>query len=102
MWSDGERYGDDTGYLKSFSSIYRSQPVVRAVVDKLTRRVATLPLDTYRRMRDGTREIVRGDTLDSLIRRPMPQWSTLHLVAFIEQSLLVHGNAVVAKLRTGD
>jgi hypothetical protein len=30
MWSDGERAGDDSAYLKSYEAIYRSQPVVRA------------------------------------------------------------------------
>jgi hypothetical protein len=47
MWSSGEREGDDA-YLKSYEAIYRSQPNLAAVVDKLTRRIATLPFDAYR------------------------------------------------------
>jgi HK97 family phage portal protein len=99
-WSDGERHGDDSGYLKSYEGIYRSQPVVATVVNKITRRISTLPLDAYRELGTGSRELVRGDSLDSLIRRPMPRSATVHLVAHIAQSLLIHGNAVVAKLRT--
>src|SRR4051794_34664138 len=98
MWSDGERWGPNgatDGYLKSFEGIYRSQPVVSAVVDKLTRRIASLPLDAYRRTANDGREIVRGDTLDTLVRRPMPRRATVHLLTHVMQSLLVHGNAVV-------
>jgi HK97 family phage portal protein len=99
LWSNGETTGD-SGNLVSYEAIFRSQPVVAAAVNKLTRRIATLPLDAYQRTGDNAREIVRGDTLDSLIRHPMPRWGTTHLVAHIAQSLLTHGNTVVAKVRT--
>jgi HK97 family phage portal protein len=101
MWSDGTRDGDEDGrYLKSFEAIYRSQPVIAGVVDKLTRRVATLPLDVLRIGADDDREVVHGNSLDTLMGHPMPRWGKVHLLAFIEQSLLVHGNCVLAKLRT--
>lgn len=99
MWSNGEREGDDA-YLKSYEAIYRSQPIISAVVDKLTRRIATLPVQVLLRKQDGTREEVHGDSLDTLVRKPMRRWSTVHLVSHIAQSLLVNGNAVVAKVRT--
>jgi HK97 family phage portal protein len=101
MWSDGERWGD-SGYLKSFEQIYRSQPVVAGVVDKLSRRIATLPFDAYRRLENQAREVVTGDTLDSLLRHPMPRCGTVHLNHHIAQSLLIHGNALVAKVRGTD
>lgn len=102
MWSDGERWGDEDGrYLKSFDAIYRSQPVIAGVVDKLTRRVATLPLDVLSVAADGSRKPEPRSSLSSLLGKPLPRWSKVHLLAFIEQSLLVHGNAVLAKLRTG-
>ncbi len=103
MWSDGERWGDpDNGrYLKSYEAIYRSQPVIGAVVDKLTRRVATLPLEVLKKEADGARTPAPGNSLDTLLGKPLPRWAKVHLLAFIEQSLLVHGNAVCAKLRTG-
>lgn len=103
MWSDGTRYGDEDGrYLKSFDAIYRSQPVVGAVVNKLARRIATLPLDVLRSQDDGSRKIIRGNTLDTVLRRPRPRSSKVHLLGSIATSLLVHGNDVCAKLRTGD
>jgi HK97 family phage portal protein len=102
MWSDGTREGGPATVLKSYEQIYRSQPVVAGVVDKLARRMSTLPFDAYRRLDDGGRELVRGDSLDSLLRRPMPRSSGVHLRHHIAQSLLIHGNALVAMLRGAD
>jgi HK97 family phage portal protein len=99
MWSNGEREGDPDGHLVSYEGIYRSQPVVGAVVNKLSRRVATLPLDVIRET-NGRREVVDGNSLDTLLSKPMPRWGRVHLLSFIETSLLVNGNAVLAKLRT--
>jgi hypothetical protein len=73
MWSDGERYGDDE-FLRSFQQIYRTQPVIAGVVDKLARRIATLPFDGYRHLDAGAREMVQGDALESLLRHPLPRW----------------------------
>jgi len=101
MWSDGERAGEDR-YLRSYSRIYQSQPVVAGVVDKLARRIATLPFDGYQRGPRDAREVVRGDTLDSLIRRPMPRWSTAAMLHHVAQSLLLHGNALLVKVRGAD
>ena len=102
MWSDGSSdNADPDGALKSFEAIYRSQPVLAGTIDKLTRRIATLPLLAYER--DGAeRRATSGDSLDTLLRRPMPRQSTAHLVAHIAQSLFIHGNALVAKVRGAD
>lgn len=103
MWSDGSSDNADAdACLRSFESIYRSQPVLAGVVDKLTRRVATLPLIAYTGKPGGARTATTGDSLDTLLRRPMPGKSTVHLVAHVQQSLLIHGNALVAKLRGSD
>lgn len=100
LWSDGETAGGS--YLRSFEGIYRSQPVVAGVVDKLARRIATLPFDPYRHLADHGRERVIGDALDSLIKHPLPRFGTVHLNHHIAQSLLIHGNALVAKVRGTD
>lgn len=102
LWSNGETATDGDAHLVSYESIYRSQPVIAAVVDKLARRIATLPFAPFRLEPDGNRVPVRGDGLDSLLRRPMPRYSTLDLNHHIAQSLFIHGNAVVAKLRGPD
>jgi HK97 family phage portal protein len=93
---------DEDLYLRSFEDIYRSQPVVAGVVDKLARRTATLPFHAYRHLPDLARELVVGDSLDSLLKHPMPRAGTAHLLHHIKLSLLVHGNALVAKVRGGD
>jgi HK97 family phage portal protein len=101
LWSDGERHGTDLdGRLVSFESIYRSQPVVAAVIDKLSRRIATLPFAGYSFRDDQARDpLPRDHDLATLIRSPIPGWATVHLLQHIYQSLLLHGNAMVAKLR---
>jgi HK97 family phage portal protein len=106
MWSDGERHpnaltdGVD-GSLASFESIYRSQPVLAGVVDMMAYRAATLPLGAFTANADGSRTAVpRSDSLATLLRRPRPRASTVHLLSHIYSSLFVHGNALVAQLRT--
>jgi HK97 family phage portal protein len=102
MWSDGSSDHDPEGRLVSYASIYNSQPVVATAVNKLSRRIATLPFDGYRRLPDNGRELVRDDTLDSLIRRPLPRWSKVHMLHHVAQQLLVHGNCLLAKIRGSD
>jgi HK97 family phage portal protein len=102
MWSDGSSDRESDAVLRSYEAIYGSQPVLAGVVDKLTRRVATLPLVAYQGRPGGPREPTTGDSLDTLLHRPMPGKGTVHLVAHIQQSLLIHGNALVAKLRGAD
>lgn len=98
-WTDATEDGIH-GFLKSFEQLYRSQPVLSSVVDKLSRRVATLPFAAFQL--DGlTREPVdSSDSLATLLRRPWPRASTVDLIHHIEQSMLVHGNAILAKVRT--
>ena len=108
MWSNGEREPNGmtdglTGVLTSFEAIYRSQPVLAGVIDMIALRGATLPFGAYKALENGSRESVdRSDSLATLLRRPRPRQSGTHLVHQVLQSLLVHGNAVVAKLRGPD
>jgi hypothetical protein len=95
--ADGRRDGS----LASFESIYRSQPVLAGVVDMMAYRAATLPLGAFTANADGSRTPVpRSDSLATLLRRPRPRASTVHLLSHIYSSLFVHGNALVAQLRT--
>lgn len=101
LWSDGERHGGT--HLKSFEQIYRSQPVVAGVIDKIARRAATLPVGVFTKLDNGSREAVPQENgLATLLRRPRPRVAGTHLLTHIFQSLLIHGNAVVAKLRGPD
>jgi hypothetical protein len=101
LWSNGERAGDD-GTILSFDQVFRSQPVVRTAVDKIAKRIATLPFDAFDRTANDGRELDSSSSLASLIHQPWPRAGAVHLNHFIAQSLLVHGNALVAKLRTAD
>jgi HK97 family phage portal protein len=85
--------------LKSFDQIYRSQPVVAAVVNKIARRVATLPFGAFRLAGTGAREPVLEGTLRDLIAAPWPRGTSLHLNHHVALSLLVHGNALVGLVR---
>jgi phage portal protein BeeE len=107
MWSNGEREPNAltdslTGPLVSYEHVYRSQPAVRTAVDKLSKRIATLPFDAFNRTDNGGREIDQSSTLDSLIHKPWPRAGAVHLNSVIAQSLALHGNSLVAKLRTAD
>lgn len=92
---------DGTRRTVSFAELYRSQPFVFALVNKLSHHVATLPLKVYERQADGQRKRVT-DPEDSLVRllyRPAARYGPVHLKQWLVQPLLVHGNAVVAKYR---
>jgi HK97 family phage portal protein len=104
MWSDGERWGPDgETVLKSYEALYRSQPVLSGAINKIARRAATLPFAAFTELPNGSREpVAREDSLATLLRRPRPRTSTVHLLTHIFTSLLVHGNALVAKLRGPD
>jgi len=104
MWSSGEREpsGSDSPLLASFEQIYRTQPVVAAAVDKLTRRIATLPFSAFRETGASREPLPSSDSLQTLLRRPRPRYSQVMLLAHIAQSLLIHGNGLAAKLRGPD
>lgn len=106
MWSDGERMPNAAtdgldGWLVSYEKIYRSQPVLAGVIDLIAYRASTLPFGAFTVDRNEARTAIpRSDSLASLLRRPRPRASTVHLLNFIFTSLLVHGNALVAQART--
>lgn len=108
MWSSGEREPNGLtdgldGPLVSYERLYRSQPVLAGAVDKIARRAASLPFAPFRALENGSRvPLPREDSLATLLRRPRPRMSTVHLLAHVFQSLLIHGNALVAVLRGPD
>lgn len=102
QWTDRDPWGDGNGALVSYETIYRSQPVISAVVDKLTRRISTLPIGAFTEDAEtGSRSPLESSNgLQTLLRRPLPGWSGVHLLAHISQSLLINANALVAKRRS--
>jgi HK97 family phage portal protein len=106
MWSDGERMPNGltdslTGVMTSFDRLYRSQPILAGVIDLIAFRASSLPFAAFTASQDGSRTPVpRSDSLATLLRRPRPRASTVHLLNHVFTSLFVHGNALVAKLRS--
>jgi HK97 family phage portal protein len=102
-WQSSDEPSSRGNQLVSYERIYRAQPIVSGTVDKLTRRIASLPFDAYQVSPDRReREQTYGDSLATLLRRPMPGWGSTHLLAHISQSVFIHGSALTAKLRGPD
>jgi HK97 family phage portal protein len=101
MWSDGERWGQDgnSSSAISFDSIIRTQPVVAAAVNKLTRQASTLPLRTYRSLDDNKRERLTDHPVHSLLHKPIPRRGAVHLKQWAFRPMLAHGNSLIAKYR---
>jgi HK97 family phage portal protein len=86
------------GTSLSYARIYRTQPWVYIVVNKLARGVARLPLKTY--LLDGNdREFVRDHPLARLIKRPNPRAPAFRLKEAIVGSLAIYAHALVWKYR---
>jgi HK97 family phage portal protein len=86
--------------LASYAHIYCSQPTVAAVVNKLSRQISTLPLKAYRRVDDNRRERLPGDhPLSLLLRRPLPRKGAVSTKQWLAFPWLLHGNALVGKVR---
>lgn len=108
LWTAGDQvdaYGYHTGSYpqRAFDTIYRTQPVVAAVVNKLVRQIARIPLDVVREAPDGSQQVVTqysddpGSTLAKLLYRPTPRKSCVNLKQWISWPSLVFGNSLVAK-----
>jgi HK97 family phage portal protein len=101
-----DRYDNLDGFwVRSYSEIYQTQPVVAAVVNKIVRQGATMPLKTYRRGDDGEKQRVTsrdddpGAGLAGIFERPAPRCGPIHVKQWILSPSLVFGNGLLAKFR---
>lgn len=83
----------------SFDQLYRTQPMVGAVVNKLTRQISRIPLKVYHLNSQNDRERVTDGPLVKLLRNPLPRRGPVQLKQWLALPTLVHGNALVAKYR---
>ena len=84
----------------TFDGMYRTQPMVHAVVSKRVKAAARIPLKVYQFGTDGeTRARVRAGGLPVLLQAPFPGGSGFALKAKIAYSLSVHGAALLWKYR---
>ena len=87
------------GRTISYSSLYRTQPWVAVLVNKLNRQISSLPLKIYRSNSQNDRERVRDGSLAELLRNPWPRAAPVHLKQKLAFPALLHGNATIAKYR---
>lgn len=110
LWTGGDQvdvYGwrNEGSYPQAtFDVIYRTQPWVAAVVNKLVRQIARTPLKVYR-VEGGNHVRVRWDSetdpagarLDKLLSWPAPRKGSINLKQWIARPLMVFGNSLLAK-----
>lgn len=86
----------------TFEGMYRRQPWVHAVVNKLTKSIARLPLKTYELAADETsRTRTRAHPVARLLASPHPRATPWSLKAAVAWNLCVHANAALLKVRPG-
>lgn len=87
------------GLAASYEAIYRTQPTVFAVVNKLVYGAARNRLMVHEIHEDGSESRIPNTTLGALLRNPYPRGSEFGLKAFVWLSALVHGHSLLLKYR---
>lgn len=86
----------------TYEGMYRTQPWVQAVVNKLVYALARLPLKTYEVDGNDDRQLDRSSGLAQLMRKPWPRARGWHFKVALGWSLFVHGHALFLKGRPGE
>lgn len=97
---------DSLGLNETYSRIYATQPWVGAVVNKLARGLARIPLKSYRDLGEAEREYLRpratpAHPLPVLLSRPYPRGSRFKLTEFTVGQLAIYSKACWWKFRPG-
>lgn len=88
------------GESATYEELYRTQPWVQIVVNKLAKTTGRLPLKVYRNPDEpGERERVRTGPLASLLMLPSERLGTGEFVRMIVSNVALHGNFVAVKWR---
>lgn len=88
------------GIYQSYGALYRTQPWVHIVVNKLARGVARLPLRTIEFTGDRReRSVLYDHPFHDLVLNPWPGGSSFALKEAMVGSLALHGHALIAKYR---
>jgi HK97 family phage portal protein len=84
-----------------YAAIYASQPWIYALVNKVTRNIARLPLRALREdpLTMHKEPLPRTHELPALISRPFPRGSKFRLVESVVGSLMIFGHALCWKYR---
>lgn len=81
------------GYSASYAAMYKRQIWVHAVINTLTRGIASLPLKVYRRQGDG-RVRERSSPLAQLLARPYDRGTSFTLIEKMIGDVGIYGNAI--------
>lgn len=88
--------------VATYEALYESQPPVAATVNKLSRQIATLPLEVCRKRPDGSVERVEDHPLERLIKNPAPRAGEHSLGQWLSLPALVFGNSLLVKVRNAE
>ncbi|PKN81543.1 MAG: phage portal protein [Chloroflexi bacterium HGW-Chloroflexi-9] len=112
-WGDGKfltnRAGNRGGSIAlvgnraaTYEAIYRTQPWVRAAVDRVSNGIGRLPWAAYiDAEREGERERVRTGPLAELLESPFVGGYASLLKQAMVKNLMIHENVVLVKVRPG-
>jgi HK97 family phage portal protein len=87
------------GQAVSYTQLYRTQPWVASMVNKLERQISRLPLKVYEKDSQNAHRRVVEHPLADLLSRPFPRGGPTHLKQHIALPMLIHGNGLVMKVR---
>lgn len=87
------------GLAATYEAIYRTQPIVFSVINKLVYGIARnrMMVDAIDETGQSVRET--GTSLERLLKSPFPRGSEFSLTSHIGWSSMVHGNALLLKYR---
>jgi HK97 family phage portal protein len=85
----------------SYARLYRKQPWIAAVSNKLSRQIARLPLKVYEEDSQGNKRRVKDGRLYNALKKPAPRRSPIDLKQWLAFPAVLHGNAVVRKTSNG-
>jgi len=87
----------------TYEAMYKNQLWVWVLVNKIMRGISRLPWKTFEYLDDARQQVqrVRVHPLTDLINNPWPRAGAWHLKEAISGGLLIHGNSVFYKYRSG-
>jgi HK97 family phage portal protein len=84
----------------NFGRLYRTQPWVYTIVNKLVRQISRLPLKVYEEgSQPDEKRRVRQGPLVSAIQKPAPGKGPIHLKQWLAFPVVLHGSGLVRKRR---
>lgn len=98
-WDDWVR-GNVTGGVGVNEQSARTVAAVTACVNIVSGSIASMPLHTYRRGKDGQREAYKSDLWWLLNERPFTNWSSYAFWTYLISARMFHGDGIAIIRRT--